>query len=478
MIFLIFILGFFSFSGALALRHYWFQTSAWDLGIFDQATYLISRGIDPQSSFLGFHILGDHGALVLYPIGWLSSIFPSVFLLFILQGAALASAVFPLAKLAKQNRLNRRYMATSLLVLLLYPVVFNTAIFDFHPEVLAFPLILEIMVLIDDNKNRSYFKIFIYLVFALTCKITMSFLVIGIGLKLIIDNKKKLGLAISSLAITWFVIFSSFIIPIYGGEDARLDRHFGKFGLSKQSVFDLDSVYSSIIQLLSQFFSLSNLTYLILLLLPVIYLLFHSKRIKIFTNLLPFLPLLLLNLFSSQSSLKDLVHQYSLFLVPFLAIEVQKTLSTRNSGIKGYPIWMHRRGATFILAWTVLMFIILSRFTFYFGNFQGRFDTAKERREAISIVGPEVSLLTSNDLAPHLSRREKIYLISEETFPKIDSFDEVLLDKNHPGWNSSSGLIEKISDRLEKDSSWSVKFREGKVVLFQNNDSKLSEEVK
>ena len=69
-------IAFFFFSGSIWLRHSWFQTSSWDLGIFDQATYLISQGLIPNSSLLNFHILGDHGSLVLYPIGWLSKIFP------------------------------------------------------------------------------------------------------------------------------------------------------------------------------------------------------------------------------------------------------------------------------------------------------------------------------------------------------------------------------------------------------------------
>jgi uncharacterized membrane protein len=39
-----------------SLRHELFQSTAWDLGIFDQAVYLISQGKAPISSFLGFHI--------------------------------------------------------------------------------------------------------------------------------------------------------------------------------------------------------------------------------------------------------------------------------------------------------------------------------------------------------------------------------------------------------------------------------------
>jgi len=66
-----FLLSFLILSLASSLRHWWFNSSSWDLGIFDQAIYLISEGKEPYSSLLGFHILGDHGALVLYPLGLL-----------------------------------------------------------------------------------------------------------------------------------------------------------------------------------------------------------------------------------------------------------------------------------------------------------------------------------------------------------------------------------------------------------------------
>ena len=88
--------GCFVYTLASSLRHFWFQSSSWDLGIFDQAVYLISQGQNPFSSLLGFHILGDHGALVLYPIGYLSKIFNSTYFLFFLQGIALSSSIFTL----------------------------------------------------------------------------------------------------------------------------------------------------------------------------------------------------------------------------------------------------------------------------------------------------------------------------------------------------------------------------------------------
>ncbi len=49
-----------------AVRHELFHSSAYDLGWFDQAVYLISRGQPPIVSLVGYHVLGDHAALVLY----------------------------------------------------------------------------------------------------------------------------------------------------------------------------------------------------------------------------------------------------------------------------------------------------------------------------------------------------------------------------------------------------------------------------
>ena len=78
-------------------------------------------------------------------------------------------------------------------------------------------------------------------------------------------------------------------------------------------------------------------------------------------------------------------------------------------------------------------FMILSRFTFFFGTFQDRLDVASERREAISMISSKSSVLTSNDLAPHLSRRRVIALTSSDKLTELENFDEVLLDKKYPG---------------------------------------------
>ena len=469
MTWIIFSIAFFCFSGSIWLRHTWFQTNSWDLGIFDQATYLISQGLTPNSSLLNFHILGDHGSLVLYPIGWLSIIFPSVNLLFFIQGLALSSTVFPLAKIAHKNNLSKSFTITSLLVYLLYPVIFNVAIFDFHPEVLAVPLIMEIILLVSYSNSKYNLRILLCLLLSLTCKITISFLVIGIGFWMITKKRIRIGIAISTLGIIWFLIIGLILIPYYGGVNSEIARHSDKFGISSKNIFSINNIFENILIISKQILSIENLGYILLLIIPIIYLCFYKYRKYSLFNLLPFAPLFFLNLISSISPMKDLVHQYSLFLVPFISSEIQMSLIYIHNGIRVYPKWFIQRASKLILIWSILTFMIFSRVTFFFGPFQERFDSYSARREAISKIDNQSAVLTSNDLIPHLSRRKIIELATFEKIDKLDSFDEILLDKNHPGWNSNIEIINSIIKKLDTKQNWNTKYEKDSVILFKKS---------
>lgn len=462
-----FLIGSLFYSCSLGLRHSWFQTSAWDLGIFDQATYLIAQGLPAKSSLLGFHILGDHGALVIYPLAWASKLFPSVFFLFFIQGIALASGVFPLARLAQDRGLTSFAKATSLSVFLLYPVIFNTAIFDFHPEVIAVPLIIEALVQINNKASRNPIRIYLFLLLALTCKVSISFLVFGIGVWLSSNNRKRLGIGLITLSLIWLSFMGGWLIPKFGGEEANLIRHLGKFGVSNGTDLNIEAWPSLLVQLIKQFFSIANAEYIFLLLLPVTYLLMHIERKKIFLNLTPFAPLMLLNLIAAEPALKDLVHHYSLFLVPLITIEVLKTLAPGKNGRQGYPSWMQSNVSKIILVWAVITFILLSRLTFFFGPFQTRVDASQDRKEAMALINPDAALLTSSDLVPHLSRRKIIGMTNKEQLSQLNLYDQILLDMAHPGWQSSEALVLFMDNQLTNDLNWRETYRKGDVVLYE-----------
>ncbi|MHC5730576.1 MAG: DUF2079 domain-containing protein, partial [Nostoc sp.] len=155
-----------------------FQSTAFDLGIFDQAVYLISQGEPPISSFMGFHILGDHAAWIFYPLALLYKIYPSLYWLFAVQAVALALGALPTWHLARQAGLKENQAIAIAFVYLLYPLVFNANLFDFHPEMIALPLLLT-AVLAARLGQVGWFCLSIFLV--LGCKEVLSLTVVGMG---------------------------------------------------------------------------------------------------------------------------------------------------------------------------------------------------------------------------------------------------------------------------------------------------------
>ncbi len=466
-----FLSGFFVYTFASSLRHFWFQSSSWDLGIFDQAIYLISQGENPFSTLLGFHILGDHGALVLYPIGYLSKIFNSTYFLFVIQGIALSSSIFPLEKFTNFNKLNKNSVRASFLVLLMYPVIFNISIFDFHPEVLALPLVLDIFVSLKINNIYPLWKLFLKIFFILTCKVSNSFMVFGLGIWLITKRFYQLGFSILLTALLWFYFIAIKLIPYFGGENSSIIRQVSKFGIERELlIYDINSIFTIMMRLLIQLFNISNLEYLFLLTFPVIYLLMHRERLKILTNLIPFSPLLFLNLVSNISPMKDLIHQYSLFIVPFLSVSVIETIGSFNSGLVQYPLWFRKKAPKIIMLWSIFTFLIFSRFTFFFGHFHTHFDSFSSRKEAISMIRPSSSILTTNDLVPHLSRRKSIKFTNSNSIINFNDFDEILLDLKKPGWGSTLNYVDNIYSKLNSSKLWKKRYEKDGIVLFSTED--------
>ena len=88
--------------GCSSLRHALFQSTAFDLGYFDQALYLISQGQTPIVSFWGYHFMGGHADWILYGLALLYKISPNVHWLFAVQAMALALGALPTFYLAHQ----------------------------------------------------------------------------------------------------------------------------------------------------------------------------------------------------------------------------------------------------------------------------------------------------------------------------------------------------------------------------------------
>ena len=111
-----------------AARHALLQSHAYDLGLFDQWAWLISRGLPPISSMEQVHVLADHGAWMLYIAGGAYRLLPSVQWLLASQALALSLTALPIWWLARQAGLPERRCWLICGLWWLQPVVFLSLI--------------------------------------------------------------------------------------------------------------------------------------------------------------------------------------------------------------------------------------------------------------------------------------------------------------------------------------------------------------
>jgi uncharacterized membrane protein len=395
---------------ASSARHALFQSGGWDLGIFDQAVYLISRGQEPISSLTGFHILGDHAAIILYPLGLLYAIYPDVHWLLGVQSIALAIAAVPIYALAIDQQLKKSAALTIAAIYLLYPAVFNINLFDFHPEVIALPLLCWAILFARQGKV-AWFASTVWWV--LCCKAVLALTVIGLGVWLLVFDRqvpkslkavepsqmdqstiselnpnniifeqesirnlepesdrptinnqhqrsqqwrqKLCGLLAIADGMIWFIVATQLIIPHIGGENAGIGRHLSRYAYLGNSFTEiLTNLFAQPQLFLGQVFSLDSLGYLALLIAPVVWLISPRQL----TPLIAAIPALAMNILSSDGAQRDLVHQYSLPILPFLFLVVIQSWRDRPN-FAGFL-----RSQRNMLLWSLLAFMILSRLSF------------------------------------------------------------------------------------------------------------------
>ena len=449
-----------------SLRHTLFQSSAWDLGIFDQAVYLISSGVPPISSFLGFHILGDHAALILYPLALFYKIYPDVHWLLAVQATALALGTLPVWYLARQAGLTERQAVAIAVAYLLYPLVFNINLFDFHPEVMALPAILAAVWVASCGK-KWWFCLSIILI--LSCRDALALNVAAMGFWLLLKKQRFCGAIAIVAGIAWFLIAIQVIIPHFGGEAASIGRYLPRYN-------DLGNSFPEITKnlllkpglILGKVCSLATVEYLGLLLLPVIW----GLSIQHLMPLVGALPTLAMNILSDTHLQRDLTHQYSVPVLPFLLLATIDTLAARRG-------WC--RSPRAIILWSLLGFLALAKYGYFGSIYLKSLDTWQATQTAIAQIQPEVflpgavatstmasgSVLTTAEIAPHLTHRQLVRLTDASSPPaNLAEFDYVLLNVRHPGWLSRPEFAVNLVHQLKNAPEFHLSYQRDDVYLF------------
>jgi uncharacterized membrane protein len=436
--------------GCSSARHWLFQSNALDLGWFDQAIYLISQGQTPIVSFASFHILGDHAALIVYPLALLYKIYPSVYWLLAVQALALALGALPTWQLARQAGLKDEQAMAMAAVYLLYPLVFNVNLFDFHPEVIALPAILW-AVLAARLQHLGGFCLAIAVI--LSCKAVLSLTVAAMGLWLLLFEKKRLYGVIALVAgVAWFAIATQGIIPYFSGKEVSAVARYDFLGKSVSEI--LKNLLFNPGLVLSRIFTAANLEYLVLLFVPVIW----GLSPRHLTPLIPAIPALGLNLLTDYQPQKDLTHQYSLPILPFLLLAVMATLADGKG-------WLRQR--RYIIIGVSIAFIALAKYGYFGSRYLEQLGTWQAMREGVALIPAQARVLTAAQIAPHLTHRPILQLAIAGTDPiDINQFDYVLLNQRYPGWENSQELVDGLLEQLKQTPTFRLRYERDGVFVF------------
>lgn len=424
-LYLIFVLF---YSLLAVINHNHFQSQGIDFSIYDQALWLYSRFQSPLSTITFLHDLADRFRPIMLPISALYWFTQNERVILIFQAVILAAAVFPLWILAKR----KVPLVLALIISFAYLNFIGTQAvntYGFH-EMAVLPIFLSFLFLfLEERKWRNYFMA---LILCLSVRENVGFLTATIGVWVYARSRNlKAALATVLVSLSWSISAISIIMPALG------QTHYQSF--VKQG----DTLSGALLEyILDPPFFLKSFFF------P------FEKMMTIFWSFLSFglIPLifpglLVTILYQFASRFLDLLHPTRWTLYYHYNAEMGILMSV--SAIYGASYLLKKfpkNTSTAFLAALILFGQIISSLVLHVPfknllkkNFYAHESWMIETEQVLSQVPENASVAAQNNLMPHLSHREKIYLWPNNRDAQYIVFD---LHKGQNNWNFYNGNLE------------------------------------
>ncbi|HET7293132.1 MAG TPA: DUF2079 domain-containing protein [Vicinamibacteria bacterium] len=304
------------------LAHY--EPIEWDLAIFGQGVWLLSRGETPFVTVRGLNLLGEHATFVHLPIAaayrLLGPLADARFLV-LTQSAALAWAGFLLHARARREVGNGAALLVLAAYLLYPPLVYTWGEF-YQPLALALgPLVLAFEAVREGRERRAI----LWSLLALSCMENVAATTAALGLYALALGRRRLGVTLfvgSAVYVAWLLRLW-FPWLNQGTGYAYADRLYGDFASSlPEAIVHL----AHPLRLLERLATGQNAEYLLGLFLPVAFLPLGAPAALAAAAQLP------LNLVSSWPYAHQIRHHYVVLVVPFVFLSLVACLARSPRG--------------------------------------------------------------------------------------------------------------------------------------------------
>jgi len=442
------------FSYLSILKHYSFNSSLFDLGIFEQTIWNTSKGKFFQQSLSLVspgNFLGDHFSLILLFLALIYRIIPKTETLLICQTIFLASGIFPLYLIGIHFLKNRWAALFIGISYLLYPALEFANLFDFHIITLIIPLIFWGFYFYFKNKKLVALLFFLL---ALLVKEDISLIILGIGFFMIIQKDFKFGSFLSVLSLCWFFLTTKVFIPYFNSSTYGYLYRYKFLGNSFSQI--LITILTKPIFTLKYAFSFKKVLYLRNLFKPVCYLSIFGGPI-----IIPLLITLSFSLLSNYSPQFSIKYHYSISSIPFIFLGIIFAIVNISKLVnKKQPI--------------IFLFSLLIFLTSFFTNLDlgpkpfllfNEYKIENHQlllKEFLNQIPEKVPVSAQNTIGPHLIKREKIY-----RFPVINDAEFIILDLKATNFGVPEKKFKKAVKELKNNPDFCLIKEKDKIMLFK-----------
>jgi uncharacterized membrane protein len=208
--------------GYVALYLYWsfrqhrgLGTQAFDIGIFDQGVWLLSRFKDPFVTINGRNLFGDHTSFILLPFAAVYWVIPSIKVLLTAQTLALGLGAVPTFLIAREKLRDEVFAAILGVAYLLNPVVGWANLSEsFHPDAFEIPLVLFAFWFL---LRRGWLGYWVCVVALLLVKEDVAFLTFSLGVYVALRHDRRVGLVTCAISVAYVLTAFFVIIPAFLG---------------------------------------------------------------------------------------------------------------------------------------------------------------------------------------------------------------------------------------------------------------------
>jgi len=421
-----------TFSYCVLQKHYQFRTYAWDLGIFNQSFWTtvnsgrffystVESMIIPSGSFFGTHF-----SPILFVILPWYVVFQSPESLLILQSLILGLGTIPLYKLAVKVSKYRIVGLVFSLVYLLHPLLQGVNWYDFHVQSFLPMFFFAILYFLETRNWKFYLP---SVILALACEEHSAIVVFFIGLLAIMQHWQSLTSALHSrrfkdsillavaltfvLSISWYFAATWIRASLFPLNPDFISTFKASSNWSILGAPDPMSIPIYIFQspyraaLAFSYDATLKVSYCLLLFAPLAFTSFFKVR-----YLLPTIPWFIYSLSSNYRPYYSLFFQYPAYVIAFIFAAAIYGINNRDE----VSLKTMKKFLLSILLISTIAFALTSPFSpvVTVSTNEGVQPTSQHEeliREVLNFVPPQASIITINNIFPHLSSRINAYVV-------------------------------------------------------------------